>query len=223
MSLKQALILISYTSPLLLVLGLVIALFYLKRLSKPFIIIALYFLVALIVDVICRAWGLFSTSKNNLFIIPIFGIIELAIFSLLYYKYMLKSTSKMLMSYIIIALTFVFLDIIFIDYQAIKSFQSFGKILDNLSIIFYCFLFIWQSIKAGEKVEKVAVQINFGVLLYFSINLLIYLPINFLINANSNVIYYFWMINLFSTIIFYVFLIHLTWLNGRTHKHLPLG
>ncbi len=223
MPLKQILVYISYASPLLLMMGSLLAAYHYKWLSKRFKVIGIYIFIALVIDIISRKWGFFTDSKNNLFIIPVFGFIELAFFSLLFYKHILKSKSKILKTYIYTALSLVLIDIFFNDYQEIERFQSYGRLLANLSIIFYCLLSIWNSIKGNIDSDKEAIILSFGALLYFSINLLVYLPLNFLINGSPDIIFYFWTINLLLTILFYALLIYLIWQNGKTRKHLRLA
>ncbi len=223
MSSKQLLIFITYTSPVLLLIGSIVAAYNYKWLSKRFKIVGIYLFMAFVIDIISRKWGFFSTSRNNLFIIPVFGFIELAIFSFLYYRYILKSNNKILKLYVFIALFLILIDIIFIDTQNVKAFHSYGRLLANLSIIFYCLLTIWNSIKGNMNNDNEAMILSFGALVYFSINLLVYLPLNFLINGSPDLIFYFWNINLFFTIAFYALLIFLIWQNGKTRKHLRLG
>lgn len=217
MLLKELLEKLLLLPPIVLFIGLLVGTFVYKKISIHYKLILLYLVLCLVTDVLNRYFG--NIFKSNLILFPVFSFIELSIFSVLYYLFIINSSSKLLKFFIAIVLIYIVVEICNVDMYNTKSFQSYGKVFDNLTIILLSLLYIWKVIKTtGKTFDKHISVLNSGVLMYFSINLLIFLPLNFLVNSQSHVIYYFWMVNLIVTILFYLFLIYMIWLNGKTHK-----
>lgn len=217
MLLKEILEILLLLPPIILFIGLLVGTIVYKRINIHYKLILLYLLLCFVTDILNRYFG--NIFKSNLILFPIFSFIELSIFSVLYYLFIIASSSKLLKIFIAIVLLFIIVDIGNVDMYNAKSVQSYGKVFDNLTIILLSLLYIWKLIKNTDNTfDKHLPIFNFGVLMYFSINLLIFLPFNFLVNSQSHVIYYFWMINLVVTILFYSFLIYMIWLNGKTPK-----
>jgi hypothetical protein len=217
MSLKEILEIFLFLPPIILFTGLLVGTIVYKRINTHYKLILLYLVLCFVTDILNRYFG--NIFKSNLILFPIFSFIELSIFSVLYYLFIIKSSSKLLKFFIAIVLLFIIVDIANVDMYNTKSFQSYGKVFDNLTVILLSLLYIWKLLKNTDNTfDKHLPVFNFGVLMYFSVNLLIFIPLNFLVNSQSHVIYYFWMINLVVTILFYLFLIYMIWLNGKILK-----
>lgn len=213
---------ISFTSPIILIIGVLLGIFKFKKLRKSNQLIVFYLVFSLTFDLLSRYFGYFSQSKYNLFLIPIYGVLELGCFSVLYYKYIFLSKSKYLLSYIITMHLLILAEIIFgKGLFRPESFQSFGKVIADASIILYSIYFYLKVFKGQIPIHSEYAFLNAVILIYFSINLIIYLAINFLVNAQFKLVVAFWIINLLSVIIFELILISLIWKDGRTRKTLP--
>lgn len=215
----QFMTLISSISPILLSLGIIIGIFYYRNLSKGFRVIFAYLVMSLIFDLVYRYFGFYSHLKYNLFLQPIFGFLELVFFSTLYYKYILQSKSIPLLLYIIFMLLLIVVEFVFVSklYNP-KSFQSFGRVIDDSAIISLSMIYYWKLVQ-GKVIMRSDINIlNATVIIYYSINLIHYLFINFLVNASIQIITVFWMINLITLISFYLVLIYLIWQDGKTRR-----
>lgn len=210
---------VSLLSPIILLMGIFIGLYNFKHLSASLRFLFYYLVLCLAVDLLFRYFGYYSRFKYNLFIVPIYGFFELAIFSKLYYSHILRSRSNIFIAFIVLALLCVSSELLFINkllHQ--KSFQSFGKVIADATIVSYCILYYWKIFNGSISIVKEYRYLNVAVLIYFSINLVLFLPINFLVNASMSIVFLFWVLNLVSLILFYLVLIYLIWQNGKTRK-----
>lgn len=175
--------------------------------------------MSLIMDLISRYLGYYSIFKNNLFLIPVFGFLELAIISTLYYKYILKIKSVPLLLFIVTMLLIILYEIIIapiLPYR--KYFFSIGKIIADVSVIFFCMYYYWRVFKWQIPIKSQYNLMNAAIFIYYSISLLNYLTINFLINEKLSIVTFFWVIRFISMILFYLVLIYLIWQDGKTRK-----
>ena len=70
---------LTYCSPAILLAGIVLGIFYINRLDRLHKLLLLFLVMALVVDLLSRFLG--SYYKNNLIMIPIYGLLELLILS----------------------------------------------------------------------------------------------------------------------------------------------
>jgi len=219
MNLMHFLNLIDPITPILLSLGIIIGIFFFRNLSNGFRVVLGYLVMSLFIDLLSRYFGDYSYLKFNLFLIPIFGFLELAFISTLYYKYILHSKSIRLLLFIIFMLLLIVIEFVFFSklFDA-KSFQSFGRVIAESTIISLCMLYYWKLVQ-GKVVMRSDINIlNAAVIIYYSICIIHDLFINFLVNASIHILAVFWAINFISTIAFYLVLIYLIWQDGKTRK-----
>ncbi len=211
--------LLSLTSPISLLGGIFIGVKYYKNLDYIFKFILFYLIASLFTDIIYRYLGFFSNLKYNLFMIPVFGFIELFIYSNLYYRGIFRSKSIPLLVFIVILHVLIISELFFIkNLFHLKSFQSFGKIIADASIILYCLLYYWSLFKEKISIQPSLIIFNAASIIYYSINLFIFLCVNFLVNENIKLVIIFWSINLISMVSFYIILTYLIWQNGKTQS-----
>jgi hypothetical protein len=210
---------LSLLSPIILLIGLVVGFYFFKSLNRISKNVLLYLGLCLVVDLIYRVIGYYSVSQYNLFVIPIFAFLELIFFANLYYRLILKSRSRILFIFIVLALMVIFSELLFIDrlFQQ-KTFHSFGKVVADLTVIVFCITYYWRLLTGKIKQVKEVSQLNATFLIYYSVNLILFLPINFLVNASINIVFLFWVINLVSLVLFYLVLTYMIWRNGKTQK-----
>lgn len=211
----------TFISPIILIIGVLLGIFKFRKLKESNKLIVFYLGFSLTFDLLSRYFGYIAQSKYNLFLIPVYGFFELGFLSLLYYRYILLSKSKYLLSFIVFMHLLILVEIFFgKGLFHPESFQSFGKVIADASIILYSIYFYLKIFKGQIPIRSEYAFLNAVVLIYFSINLIIYLAINFLVNAQFKLVVAFWIINLLSVIIFELILISLLWKDGRTHKTL---
>ncbi len=216
---------ISYSSPLVLIIGIVSGFILYKGLQQKNKIIVWFFLGSLSCDIFHRLVVYLHITKYNLFSIPLLGIIELLFFTWIYERVLLKKRTR-LSKYIKIGILLVLLAEFTYTILAKNpaSFFSYGKVASNLYIIVFCLMYIHYIFSSSDLLKmNDSILFNSGVLTYFTFNLLISLSVNFLINEELHIVLYFWMANAIITIIFYLFNIYLLWKNGKNRNPLRFG
>lgn len=211
--------LISFISPFTLLIGVFIGLFFYKYLNKISRLLLLFLGMNLAVELLFRYFGYYSSLRYNLFLIPIFALFEIAFYSVLYYKHILRSKSNILITFSIVSFLLALVSLCF--YKTLfqqKTFHSFGKVVADLTVIVFCITYYWRLLTGKIKQVKEVSQLNATFLIYYSVNLILFLPINFLVNASINIVFLFWVINLVSLVLFYLVLTYMIWRNGKTQK-----
>ena len=219
MKIMHFLSLISPISPILLSLGIIIGIFFFRNLSNGFRVIIGYLVMSLFIDLLSRYIGYYSHFKYNLFLHPIFGFLELAFISTLYYKYILHSKSIPLLLFIFFMLLLIVVEFVFFSklFDA-KSFQSYGRVIADLAIISLATIYYLKLVQ-GKVVMRSDINIlNATIIIYYSINLTHDIFLNFLVNASIQIIALFWAVNFIALIAFYLILIYLIWQDGKTPK-----
>lgn len=188
-----------------------------KTLTKKYQLIIVYILLALSID--CFAFLLKKNALYNLFLLPVYSFIELAIFSKVYKDYFIKDYRLLLNVFTVFIHSLILLDVAFLcDFFNAKTFYAFSKVITDIGIITFCLLYYWKSLKEDQIINKELLLLNAGFLCYFSINLLIFLSMNFLINASLHLVDPFWILNALSALFLYLFLIYMIWRYGRNPK-----
>ena len=213
---KELIYYLTYLSPLVLIFGIVIGNFYFTKISPVHRVLFYYLIGAFLIDVSSRILGEFY--GNNLIFIPIFGFVELALFSILYYSYLLKTKQVLLLFFITVGLGYILFEIWNVKNVDSKVFQTYSRVVDAFIIVLMSILFYLEKMKENTSIEPSKFALNTAVLIYFSLHLIFFLPINFLINESSELKFYFWSMNLLVTLSFYLFLIHSIWKNGKIQK-----
>jgi hypothetical protein len=214
---------ITLLSPFILILGVIIGIYYRKHLSGCFRLLLAYLILGIITELISKYWGYYSSLKYNLFLIPIYGLMELMLFSILYYKYIIKTKSKVFLYLILILLGLVLVDLSRIGsmFKA-SSFQSYGKVIADAGIVVFCLIYYLDVVKGRIKPTFELNLLNAASIIFFSLNLIIFLAINFLVNASYGIVMFFWNFNLVIVCLYYIIIIYLIWRNGKTRKSLRL-
>lgn len=219
----KSLFAITLISPIILILGIAIGIYCRKHLTGCFRLLLLYLILGFVTEVMSKYFGSFSNLKYNLFLIPIYALLELLLFSILYYKHVVKSKNRYFLYFI-----FVLLGLILIDLSRIgsmfnaSSFQSYGKVIADAGIVIFCLIYYLDVVKGKIKPTFELNVLNAASLIFFSLNLIIFLAINFLVNANYGIVMFFWFFNLTIVCLYYIIIIYLIWRNGKTRKSLRL-
>lgn len=214
---------VTLISPLILFFGIIVGLYYRKHLIGCFRLLLTYMVFGFVSELVLRFFGYYSIVKYNLFLIPIYALLELLLFSILYYKHVVKSKSRFFLYFI-----FVLLGLILIDLSRIgsmfnaSSFQSYGKVIADAGIVVFCLIYYLDVVKGKIKPTFELNLLNAASITFFSLNLIIFLAINFLVNASYDIVMFFWNFNLVIVCLYYIIIIYLIWRNGKTRKSLRL-
>lgn len=210
---------LTYGSPIVLIIGVFWGIYYLKYISKPNYVILGYLIVSLIFDLVSRKIG--SDSNNNLLLWPLLSLAELITFSIYYLKTNLYSRAIFL--FLILGSIYMLTELYYIDVYNIQNFQPYSKVISSFIIVLFALIKFYQQI-IKEDLDSLKKQyINSFILVYFSMNVLLLLPINYLINAKIEVTIYIWTVYLLITVAFYISLSYYLWKNGRKRKQLHCG
>ncbi len=195
--------------------GIIVGGRFFKKLDKCSKYVFFYLIAAFITDLISRI--LHITFFNTLILVPVFAFVELLIFSILYNQLAFKNNRffKPIIGFLLIL---IFIDIITCDASKFERFQSYGRVLDGFSIIFFSLYFYWKMLNNGTYENNRILKLNAGVFLFFLLNSFWFLIANFLVNTPYNVIFTIWLINMITTPLFYTFLTFHLWQNGKTLK-----
>lgn len=219
----ESLFVVTLISPIILIFGIIIGLYYRKHLDGCFRLLLMYLFIGIITELFSRYFGAISDLKYNLFLIPIYGLLELVLFSLLYYKYIIKRKSRRFFVIILILLGLTLVDLSRMgDMFKASNFQSYGKVIADAGIVLFCLIYYLDVVKGRIKSTFELNLLNAGSITFFSLNLIIFLAINFLVNAKYNIVMFFWNFNLFVICSYYIIIIYLIWRNGKTRKSLRL-
>lgn len=208
------------TSPILLVVGIIIAIIHYQKLDAFHKGIFFYLVLMLLVDFLSRYFGYISSKKNNLIILIVYSLVEIVAVSYFYSKFLLKKMHKLLILACFISVLYIVYELIYYTFfnTSIKSFQPYAKVADNFVVILLALSFLQEKISDFKERQWNNFSFNIVILAFFTFNMIIFLPINFIVNENSGVKFYFWAGNSVLLLLFYSYLIAKVWKNGRQGK-----
>lgn len=209
------------TSELSIFLAGIISCFFYKKLPNIYKLISLYIWWGACINCL----GIyFKNTGYNLFLVPIYSFIELAIFSYIYIYIFFKKTSFLYKGLIFLAHSLIILDFLFLyDLFNAKTFDAFNKVVSDVTIILLCLRYYSSILKEETPINKELILLNSVFIGYFSINCLIFLSMNFLVNESRDLVIPFWLLNAFSILSLYMFFIYMIWQHGKTQKVSPSG
>jgi hypothetical protein len=202
-------------SPVLLLIGFFMGVYFYKYLDPIYKGVSLYLLLMLCVDFSGRT--LKVLYGNNLIVLLVFSLIELTFFLYFFYKFLFKSRHRLIIGLSTLAMLYILYEIVIYKVDA-KQFQSYAKVADNFVVITLALAFFHERINIYKESKWDNFQLNAVILAFFSINLIFFLPLNFLINESTGLKFYFWLGNLVITLLFYSYLSYSIWKNGRIRR-----
>lgn len=196
--------------------------YFYKKLIPQYKLIGVYIWLSIIIDLF-TAYFMKSTGYN-LFLLPIYSLIELAIFSCIYIRFFLKKNTPLLQGILLLTHSLIILDFLFLcDLFNSKTFYAFSKVVADVTIILLCLNYYWSTLKEETPINKELLLLNSVFIGYFSINCLIFLSINFLVNESLDLVTPFWLLNAISVLFLYLFLTYMIWQHGKIQKISPSG
>ena len=175
----------------------------------------LYLIAAFITDLTSRY--LHTVFNNTLILVPLFGFIELLIFSIIY-RHMVFKNNYLFKPIITIFLILILVDIFTSNAFTPKEFQSYGRILDSIVIIFFSLFFYWKMLNNESNQNRNLLRLNTAIFLFFLFNCLWFVVTNFIVNIPYKTTLFLWYAILILTPLFYSFLTFYLWKNGRMLK-----
>ena len=210
----------SYLSFPVLIFGIVLGIMN-SKVSNPMVkYILAYFIFSLGFDVVSR-----FLNEFNLYLYPLYGIVELYLFSAIYEKFLIKKKSYFrLILRILIYVLFIYEFYYSVIYMEPRSYTDYGMIMMVL-YVFGCGILFIRKVFTSETLDysKQLFSFNIGILVYFGYQVIFFSSFNFLVNASEYLVDWFWYIFLFTNLFFNLILIKMLWQTGKTRKPLQCG
>lgn len=211
--------LLEYTVPVLLTLGVLTGVYYLKPLDKVHRILVLYLAVCLSVDLLSRVFA--KLYGNNLILIPVSGFLELISFSFFYY-HVLKN-KRLIPPLVVGALAYILYEASGLNVDDVAGFQTYSRVVASFLITVMSIVCFFEWIGSESQMPGNILLLNASNLIFYAFNLICFLPVNFLINVDSDIKFSFWFANFLVTLVFYIVLTFVIWKNGKSRKQLRPG
>jgi hypothetical protein len=199
--------LLAECSPVILSAGLITGCINYKKFAPLHKAIMVYLAMMLVTDVLCDYVG--HKYGNNFIILHIYSFAELAFMIYLYQKMLFRKRHTTLLIMGIMALLYIITEILVLyvfNSIVVKDFQPYAKVVDNFMIILMAFAYLQERISRYREIEWGNFRLNMAFLVYFTINTLFFVPLNFLINAGTDVKFYFWTGHVALLLLLYLYL-----------------
>lgn len=207
----------TYLSPLVLLIGTSVGIFYYKNLDKITKLL-LYFLIgSLAIDLGSRVLG--ELLNNNLILYVVLALLELLIFFKIYNHLSKKKTFFWILA--IIGVIYTLSESIYLNAYNVKLFQPYAKALTPLLIVIMSLVYFFELIQDELKLVKGKgryFSFNSIVLCFFALEFLFLVPINFLINGGFYLAVYVLLAHVLLLVLFYSYLTYYIWKHGRNPK-----
>ncbi len=145
---------------------------------------------------------------NNLYLIIIYSLLEVIFYTYLFQKILFAKKNLILLLCSLVAIIFNIFELISLDFQNFKEFQSYSRVVSNMIIATYAanyFIFLLKNL-------DFEVWENFGlnsvILIYFSVQSIMFLPFNFYSILDEYFYILVILINTFTNLAFYILLIY---------------
>ena len=204
-------------SPLVLLIGTSVGLFYYKKLDGITKLL-LYFLIgSLAIDICSRV--LAELLNNNLILYVALSLLELLIFFKIYDK--LCKKKMLIRSLTVVGVLYTLTESIYLNANNVELFQPYAKALTPLLIVIMALVYFFELIQDEMKLLKGKARyfsFNSIVLCFFALEFLFLVPINFLINGGFYLAVYVLVAHVVLLVLFYSYLIYFIWTHGRNQK-----
>ena len=117
----------------------------------------------------------------------------------------------------LLGIIYLLVEVNFIDMDK-TAFQTYSRVVVSFLIVGMILRYFWERVITSEVVSKKNLNLNFGILIYFALNVVLLLPVNLLINIGSDSVIYLWYIYLSTTVLFYIYITYHLWRNGKKPK-----
>lgn len=202
---------LTYLSPLVLLLGSIIGIFSIQRISPVSKVLLMYLIVSFITDIISRI--LLESYGNNLIVLLVYSAIELLMISCIYG--LLKTEKWVVILLTSMGIAYIIGEIIYIDSYDVDTFQTYTKIVSSFILVIFSFRYFLDNLVKEQIIQGEVQWLNFTILFYFALNIILLLPLNLLINQSETSIVFTWYAYLIATVAFYSYLSIFIWKNGR--------
>lgn len=188
--------------------GTVIGLYYKDKLNVQSRSLAFFLCLMFMMDIIGELLA-HVFFDNNLIVLHIYSFTELAFMIYFYKKHMFRKKQLFLTLLGLAGLLYIFGEMLMIFVfkgLVIKEFSPLAKVVDNFIIILLALAFLSEKMSRYREQEWGNFRLNIVFLVFYTLNTFFFLPFNFMINANSNVKFYFSTGHITLLILYYLYL-----------------
>lgn len=211
---KEIAISISFLSPIILLISVLIYLAKYNRLPSLIKTLGIFLLISIATEIFSKYLSFLKV--NNLFLLHIFTLLEFISWSL-FYKLLFKEkeeVQKYSWYFIITVSLLIIINTMFIE--PYTGFNSNAKSLVQIILISYAIYYFFRSfgvVDFSQPINKAISFINFAVVLYYSGSLFIFMFSRFLMSDNvSNIIQEgFWLLNALLNLVFQILILIAIW------------
>ncbi|WKK73595.2 hypothetical protein QYS49_16800 [Marivirga salinae] len=214
MSFQQYAEYLTYISPIILCFGIIIGALYFNKLDKIHRVLWAYLIGCLIIDLSSRI--LSQLDNNNLVLFFVVGLLDLLIFTYIYYKVTKRKLIVLLIG--IIGVIFIAVELIQTNVDDVQAFQEYSSVVVSFSIVSMSILLLTESLTHAKPMPQYFSFLNMACLVFFAFQLIFLLPLNFLINEDLMAVYFIWVLRIIFLFTFYSILTSLIWKNGKILK-----
>ena len=171
-----------------------------------------YLIISLVTDLLSRWIGRYYA--NNLLLVPIYALLEMLIFTGLYFRYIFVGKHPLLRLLTVLTAAYTMIEIFGLASRPAIDFQSYARSVCSFLLTVFSTTYLVDQMKMKNTIWPM-IRFNCSVLIYFAFNFFIYLPINFFINAPTQTKYYLWIVNLLIVCLFYLSIIETILRSGK--------
>jgi hypothetical protein len=196
--------------------GLMVGIFYFKKLSPLYRGLLLYLFLMFFTERL-SVYILRFTPSNHI-VLPIYAFLEVVFFTWFYNFRLFTKPRRLLLLLGFAGSLYIGWELVFnfiLKSRDIRTFQPYCKVVDNFIVIIFALSYLHKKMTRFSETRFGNFWLNLAILVFFTFTLIIFLPFNFLVNASSDVIFYFWALNIVLVILFYSFISIRIFLHGR--------
>lgn len=203
--------------PIVNAIGVMIGVLLMHRLTRSGSIFFYYLIACLLSNLSMTFFG--DLLGNNLFMFPLFSLIELVFMTILFTHTFFETSIKLrrfAYSLAGIGMLYIIYELLSVDYFSSYSFQTYSRVLSAFIIVIFCFCHFFYELTGSDKIDTTKTMISSGLLIFYTMNVILLLPMNFLTSQGHPVVFYFWFVYYLFILLYYAFITYILWKSGKT-------
>ena len=184
--------------------------------------LVLYLVLMGLVEVLSYFMG-YVLKISNYILLPFYCFLELSFFLYLYKRFFLKRNFFIFNIVGLLALTYILGETLWffvLNKSDTANFQPYCKVADNFIIICLALTFLYNKMAEYNETRWDKFWINIVFLLYFTFDMLFFLPFSFIVSANNNIKFIFWILHQMALLALYSYLLIQVIKDVRNNKNI---
>ncbi|BDD12901.1 hypothetical protein FUAX_53330 (plasmid) [Fulvitalea axinellae] len=211
---------LTYIVPAILAIGVIgIACLSVKKVNGIGRILYSYLFLNLLIDLASRTMVILR--ENNLYAFSFSSLLDLTVYFLVFRSLGLGKRAPAFMTFV--GLIYVLAETYYLDMSDYESLQPYSKSLCALIIVTMGIALLLKLMKSDEAYPRRHISLILASITFFSLEMILLLPFNFLINVDSNLTLYLWLLRIAFMSMFYAYITSYIYSNGRNRKRSRYG